>query len=70
MSRLSAESEELFRGIGGEDSVHGDRATEEYRAELVTVDRLSHSGAGVPAEIGDVLDADAVVGQERDEAVP
>src|SRR5690606_9986617 len=34
------------------------------------VDGLGDRGGGVAAEVGDVFDADAVAGQERDEAVP
>lgn len=33
--------------------VHGDRATEQDRAELVTVHLLSDGGTGVAAQVGD-----------------
>jgi hypothetical protein len=52
-----------------EDPVHGGRAAEEHRSKLVAVDLLGDPGAGVAAEFGDVLDPDAAVGEQRDEAV-
>jgi hypothetical protein len=58
----------LFREA--EDSVHGGRAAEQDRPELVALDLLGDPGAGVRDQLGDVLNADALVGEQRDEAVP
>ncbi len=53
-----------------EDPVHGYGAGEQHRAELVAVDGLGDRGAGVPAQVGDLLDRHAAVRQQGHEAVP
>jgi hypothetical protein len=52
-----------------EDLIHGDRAAQEHRAQLVAVDRLGDDRARVSAQVGDVLDAHTAVGEQGHEGV-
>ncbi len=55
--------------VRAEDAVHGDGSVERHRPELVTVDALGDERAGGPAQVGDLFEAHATVGQQRHEAV-
>src|SRR5262249_58566296 len=55
---------------GAQDTVPGARALDENRPDLLAVDGLGCSGPAVANEPGDLLDRNASIGHQRDEAVP
>ena len=54
----------------GEDPIHDLSAVHDHRPNLLSVDRLRGRSPAMPDQAGDLLNRDASVGEQRDEAVP
>ena len=54
----------MSRGVIIKYQVHGYGAGEQNGTELVTVDRLRHSGASMTTKISNVLGANAMIRQQ------
>ena len=56
--------------LGWEDAIHGIGPLDDDRANLLSVHRLCGGSSAVAYQSGDLLDRNASVGQQRDEAMP